>query len=612
MKSLLSIIILFALNSMLYSQTYSGGNGTSDDPYIIATKTDLKYLSENSGEWSKSFKQTADLTFLVIQGSFSGGDFLSGGDFYNGGHGFIPIGNATTPFTGTYDGDGHSIDSLYISRSGTDSLGFFGYTSNADIKNLALIDIISVDGGDYVGGLVGYNENSTISNCYSTGSVQGDFKVGGLVGQTNSSTISSSYSTCSVSDGGVFAGGLIGLSQNSTINKCHSSGSVTSIEGSAGGLVGVNFGVISDCYSTGSVSDSIDVGGLVGNNYGGTVINSYSTGSVSGSSGVGGLVGYTHQSGTISNSYSTGPVSGSNEVGGLFGINNSSTVSNSFWDTESSGQSSSAGGTGKLATKMKSLATFTNTSTSTGLTTAWDFVTNPNNDVANNDYWDMDTTDQVTNNGYPFLSWQNGSSTALPVVLSNFSVLVNDDMVEIKWETATEVNNYGFEIERKNPPHNPLPGGEQKGWVEIGFVAGAGNSNSPKSYSFTDRPTGGTSFSYRLKQIDNDGKFKYYDAITIRLTANQTAKLLGNYPNPFNPSTAIKFYIPNNSDVSIIIFDMLGKKVTTLIDRETEAGYHIIYWNGKDGYGNQAASGVYIYRLQAGDFSETKKMNLLK
>ena len=85
-----------------------------------------------------------------------------------------------------------------------------------------------------------------------------------------------------------------------------------------------------------------------------------------------------------------------------------------------------------------------------------------------------------------------------------------------------------------------------------------------------------------------------------------------NSPNPFNPSTAIKFFIPDNSDVTIKIYDMLGREVTTLINQQSTAGYHIVYWNGRDSYGRDAASGVYLYRLTAGSFTETKKMNLLK
>ena len=196
-----------------------------------------------------------------------------------------------------------------------------------------------------------------------------------------------------------------------------------------------------------------------------------------------------------------------------------------------------------------------------------------------------------------------GSSGPTPVELTAFSALANGDKVNLKWSTATEVNNYGFDVERSS-------GNES--WEKIGFVAGHGNSNSPHNYTFTDQPTGGMSFSYRLKQIDNDGTYKYYDAITVNLDSPDKPELLQNSPNPFNPSTAIKFYIPNSSDVTIRIYDMLGKEVTTLYNKQTEAGSHIVYWNGRDRYGREAASGVYLYRLTAGSFTETKKMNLLK
>ncbi len=198
------------------------------------------------------------------------------------------------------------------------------------------------------------------------------------------------------------------------------------------------------------------------------------------------------------------------------------------------------------------------------------------------------------------------NSNVLPVELTSFTAALNNSAVELNWNTATEVNNYGFEVQRSQTQKN-------YDWKKIGFVKGAGNSNSPNSYSFTDKnPVGSASFSYRLKQIDIDGNFKYYDAITVSLSSSTNAELMQNSPNPFNPSTAIKFYIPNNTDVAIKIYDIIGREVMTLINNQTTAGYHIVYWNGRDSYGRDAASGVYLYRLTAGNFSETRKMNLLK
>ena len=195
------------------------------------------------------------------------------------------------------------------------------------------------------------------------------------------------------------------------------------------------------------------------------------------------------------------------------------------------------------------------------------------------------------------------TGSPLPVELTSFSGLAINNIVTLKWSTATEVNNYGFDVERSI---------DSKTWTKVGFVTGAGNSNSPKNYSFTDQPDGATSFSYRLKQIDVGGAYKYYDPITVSLSGGDKAQLMQNSPNPFNPSTAIKYYIPQAVDATITIYDLLGREVTKLVNSQVEAGYHVVYWNGRDRFGNAAASGVYIYRLTAGNFNEIKKMNLLK
>ncbi len=149
----------------------------------------------------------------------------------------------------------------------------------------------------------------------------------------------------------------------------------------------------------------------------------------------------------------------------------------------------------------------------------------------------------------------------LPVELTSFSARQSDNSIKLFWQTATEVNNYGFEVERQVVSSEYGVGKQTPGaWEQIGFVKGSGNSNSPEEYSFTDQPTDKTSFSYRLKQKDNDGKYKYYDAITVSVTSNQKPKLIGNYPNPFNPSTRIKFYVPEKEEVSIKIYDISAKK----------------------------------------------------
>ncbi len=489
LKKLL-VVVTFLLANNLFAQTATApsGTGTSVDPYLIATLDNLYWITQTSSSWSKYFKQTADID-ASSSSTWAGG-------------GFLPIGNTSTTFTGTYDGNGHTISGLTINRGSTNYVGMFGYIgwTAGGITKLGLINL-SISGSNNVGGLAGYNY-SIISYCYTSGAINGNQNVGGICGSNysyNSSKINNSYSHCTVN------------------------GSL----GSAGGFVGGNSGSISNCYSTGAVSG---------------------TGSY---------------------------------VGGFCGFDNMSTFSNCFWDNVTSGQSSSHGGTGKTTSEMKTQSTFT----------GWDFTT----------VWSISSG---VNNGYPYLQ----TVSPLPVELSSFTASVNGSNVNLKWLTATEVNNYGFQVERKDGRWETGDGR----WEKIGFVAGSGNSNSPKSYSFTDQPSGGTNFSYRLKQIDNDGHYKYYDAITVSLSSSTKAKLMQNSPNPFNPSTAIKFFIPDNSDVTIKIYDMLGREVTTLINQQSTAGYHIVYWNGRDSYGRDAASGVYLYRLTAGNFTETRKMNLLK
>lgn len=207
-------------------------------------------------------------------------------------------------------------------------------------------------------------------------------------------------------------------------------------------------------------------------------------------------------------------------------------------------------------------------------------------------------------------------SDSLQVELSSFSASVIESEVELHWETATEVNNYGFEIQRSVIPiysKHPITEVEKNNWVKVGFVKGHGNSNSPKKYFFVDKdPEGGSTYEYRLKQIDNDGKFKYSDAVTVKIGVPNKTELMQNSPNPFNPTTSIKFYIPNASKVEIQIYDLLGRKIKTLLNGQTAAGYHIIYWNGEDEFGGNVASGIYLYRLTARSFMQTKKMVLLK
>ncbi|MBK7104527.1 MAG: T9SS type A sorting domain-containing protein [Ignavibacteriae bacterium] len=201
----------------------------------------------------------------------------------------------------------------------------------------------------------------------------------------------------------------------------------------------------------------------------------------------------------------------------------------------------------------------------------------------------------------------------LPVELSSFNVnAVEGTKAQLNWETATEVNNYGFEIERSLKSETEESAQETEvSWEKVAFVEGHGNSNSPKLYSFTDKNLiGGSKFLYRLKQIDIDGTFEYSEAVEIEVLPIKY-ELMQNYPNPFNPTTNIKFSLPEDAKVSINIYNILGEKVASLLNEDLLAGFHQVDFNAfSSGY--QLASGIYLYSIESKNFKQVKKMMLMK
>ena len=204
------------------------------------------------------------------------------------------------------------------------------------------------------------------------------------------------------------------------------------------------------------------------------------------------------------------------------------------------------------------------------------------------------------------------SDAPFPVELNTFTASVNENSVTLKWETETEVNNYGFEIQRKDPPLNPLPGGEQKGWVDVGFVKGNGNSNSPKEYSFTDEDITSGTYNYRLKQIDNDGTFEYSDVVEVSFNTPLKFALEQNFPNPFNPKTKIRFTISDAGTsfmkfVTLKVYNELGEEVATLVNEIKQPGDYEAEFDASN-----LSSGIYYYQIKAGKYTNTKKMLLMK
>ena len=195
-------------------------------------------------------------------------------------------------------------------------------------------------------------------------------------------------------------------------------------------------------------------------------------------------------------------------------------------------------------------------------------------------------------------------TSALPVELTSFFAKQLGSTIQLKWSTATETNNRGFEIEKQIKKNN-----KYGTWLSIGFKEGQGTSSKPVHYSLEDNNIDyyASSIRYRLKQIDYDGTFEYSKTVEINNIIHAEYILAQNYPNPFNPTTTIKYSIPYENFVSVKVFNVIGEKVATLVKKEMKSGTYTINWNAGD-----LPSGIYFYKITAGNFSETKKMVLLK
>ena len=204
-------------------------------------------------------------------------------------------------------------------------------------------------------------------------------------------------------------------------------------------------------------------------------------------------------------------------------------------------------------------------------------------------------------------AWQDFQVLVLPVEVSSFIASLVKSGVRLRWRTESEINNYGFEAERRAINNVPAA------WKAVGFVAGAGTSNSPHEYSFTDHNLTPGRYAYRIKQIDRGGSFKYYGDAEVEILAPSTFALEQNYPNPFNPSTVIRYALASRSLVRLEVFNALGQQISELLNSEQDPGYHEVTWQPN------VSSGFYIYRIEAlaidnpqSRFVETRKALFVK
>jgi hypothetical protein len=214
---------------------------------------------------------------------------------------------------------------------------------------------------------------------------------------------------------------------------------------------------------------------------------------------------------------------------------------------------------------------------------------------------DGDGTSVAPNAGFDLDAVQ--ATDIVPVELVSFTAENFKDEVTLKWQTATETNNSGFEIQRSQESEAC----NQNDWVAVNFIEGKGTTTERTVYTYNDKLNKPGTYFYRLKQIDFDGSISYSDVVEVSVGSPTGFVLYQNYPNPFNPSTTIKFTLPTQSGVKLNVYNSIGQRVETIMDEQMDAGYHEIEFNAA-----HLTSGIYLYNMKADGFSSVKKMLLLK
>ncbi|MBN2375244.1 MAG: hypothetical protein JXD22_02495 [Sedimentisphaerales bacterium] len=339
---ILILILILSFPFVLLAGTYSGGDGFFD-PYQIANLDDWQELITTSDDWDCHFILTADLDLNGI--TYTQAPIAP--DPNNLTAGFQGI-----MFSGSIDGQGHTISNLTINAPDQDYVALIGFLDGLNVNRGLIKDLIlknvSITGRDYTAALAAqhYNWAARIENCQVFATVSGSDRVGLISGKADSGTIDSCY-TVGTAFGTIRVGGLVG--QNSAAISKSASHTIVENSGSfAGGIIGHNFGTISNCYACGNVTGTARVGGLIGENQG-----------------------------TVSYSYAAGQVTAGSLVGGLVGSGNSADVSDSFWNTETTTQPSSQGGTPLNTEQMQNPQNF--------LDADWDFINETENGT--DDIW---------------------------------------------------------------------------------------------------------------------------------------------------------------------------------------------------------------------------------
>jgi hypothetical protein len=493
---------------------------------------------------------------------------------------YIPLLNAE------FNGNGKKVTGLFVEIPFSDNLGFFGKISQyGSVKDFS-ISGNSVKGNKYVGGLAGISSGNII-NSYASCKVYGDECIGGLVG-TNSGDMISCH-TDNYTYGNKYVGGLVGYISYGNIDQSYSLGP-TSGKFYVGGIAGYNRGSLSNCYSKSKINSDLPIGtggymgGLVGYNYG-NISDCSASGTVSGTGNLGGLIGENYWDGYITKSHALGDVSGTwNNVGGLVGLNyNDEAIIEYCYSTgKVSGKSYVGGFLGQnyLGSVNNSYSTgsVTRKATSDNFSQAG-FVGYNNDGKVINCY----SIGKVEYEGFP-IRYDKGFCGE---IITGYTYQMQGNFWDI--ETSLQTSTYG----------------EAEGKTTLAMKSES---------TFTDA---GWDFE-TIWLMDTEGLNNGYPIIRActtgihgdseDMTVIKSYELFQNYPNPFNPETVIKYSLSNDAQVKLIVFDVAGREVCSLIDQKQNKGYHEAKFNG-----DILTSGMYFYRLSVdGKIVQSRKMMLLK
>jgi hypothetical protein len=533
-------------------QVFAGGSGTQEDPWKVSTLDQLQAVGEHL---QAHFVQVADID-------------ASGTSSSNGGLGFVPIGSLQSHFLGSFDGNGFKISNLVINRGPeeevTEYVGLFGVVGQSSVVKNIHLDNSNVTGKDYTGSLAGFVNGGLIDNVFVFGVISGQDRTGGIIGlMENGAELVHSYANANVTAQRRRVGGLVGFNSASIVKKSVSAGSVLAIDDdAAGGLVGLlRFGgIIEDSYSMSSVTSlTRRAGGLVGlmREDDSVIKRSYATGEITAPDSPGGLVGLRQQNGQIINSY---------------------------WDFETTRMMLPGGGAPSGLIGLS-------TSQMTGLNARSNLIG-----------FDFDSV-WILTESYPALYWENVDPlnvTNLVELASPANGASNVDINPIlRWFAIDGISSYQVQLSK-----------------DIEFSELIVDSVVSDTLLSIDIPlVSGTAYFWRV-QVADEEKDKIWNepwTFTTQITTSVEFQvpfefsLEQNYPNPFNPSTNIEFSLPLYADVLLEVFNIQGQRVATLVNGSLAAGLHRVSFDA-----STLSSGVYIYRIQAGDFSKVNKMLLIK